>query len=49
MDWGDKENDLSTLIGSDTRMASEIVRDGSDNTLKFQPWIPIMEGHCREL
>jgi len=34
MDWGD-ENELSTAIGSGTRIASEIARDDSDNTPKL--------------
>jgi hypothetical protein len=35
MDWGDEETDLSTVIGSGTRIASEIARDDSDNTPKL--------------
>jgi len=35
MDWVDKENELGTVIGSDIRIASEIARDGSGNTLKL--------------
>jgi hypothetical protein len=35
MDWVDEENDLSTAIGSGTRIASEIARDNSDNTPKL--------------
>jgi hypothetical protein len=35
MDWGDEENDLSTAIGSGTRIASKIARDDSDNTPKL--------------
>jgi hypothetical protein len=35
MDWVDEENDLSTVIGSGTRIASEIARDGSGNTPKL--------------
>jgi hypothetical protein len=35
MDWVDEENDLSTVIGSGTRIASETARDGSDNTPKL--------------
>jgi hypothetical protein len=32
MDWDDEENDLSTVIGSGTRIASEVVRSDSDST-----------------
>jgi hypothetical protein len=32
MDWDDEENDLSTVIGSGTRIASEVVRNDSDST-----------------
>jgi hypothetical protein len=35
MDWVDEENDLSTVIGSGTRIASEIAHDDSDNTPKL--------------
>jgi len=35
MDWVDEENDLSTVIGSGTRIANEIARDDSDNTPKL--------------
>jgi hypothetical protein len=34
MDWDD-EDDLSTTIGSDTRITSEMASDGSDNTTKL--------------
>ena len=37
MDWDDEENDLSTVIGSGTRIASKIARDGSGNA----PQLPI--------
>ena len=36
----DEENDLSTVIGSGTRIASETARDDSDNT----PKLPIRDG-----
>jgi hypothetical protein len=32
MDWDDEENDLSTMIVSGTRIASEVVRNDSDST-----------------
>src|SRR3954454_18958418 len=35
MVWVDEENDLSTVRGSGTRIASEIARDGSSNTHKL--------------
>ena len=34
MDWVNEENDLSTVIGSDTRIASEMARDDSGNISK---------------
>ena len=37
MDGVDEENDLSTVIGTDTRIASEIAHDDSANT----PTLPI--------
>ena len=36
MDWVNEENDLSTVIGSGTRIASEIARDDSGNTPSYQ-------------
>ena len=42
MDWVNEENDLSTVIGSGTRIASEIARDDSGNTPKLP--IPTING-----
>jgi hypothetical protein len=35
MDWVNEENDLSTVIGSGTQIATEIARDDSGNTPKL--------------
>jgi hypothetical protein len=35
IDWVNEKNDLSTMIGSGTRITSEITHDNSDNTPKL--------------
>jgi hypothetical protein len=35
IDWGEEENNLSSAIGSGTRITSEIASDNSNNTPKL--------------